>query len=327
MLVNTPIPNPQNEQNNTLRPKKWPEYIGQERAKKTLRIMIDAAKKRGDVLDHVLLYGSPGFGKTTLSYIIANDMNVNIHVSSGPAMRKSGDLASILSNLSDGDILFIDEMHRLNKICEEMIYPAMEDYKLDLVVGKGPMAQNMTISLPKFTLIGATTKFSLLTPPLRSRFGATFQLKPYSISELETIISQSAKKLDIEIDKSAINLIAKCSRLTPRTANHLLKRVRDYTQSNNGKKITIQDVDKTLDLLGIDPMGLGPEDRKLLSVIDEIFNGGPVGIQTLAAATSEDEQCITDVYEPYLMQVGFLERTAKGRKLTKIGKDYLKGKI
>ncbi|MFA5166519.1 MAG: Holliday junction branch migration DNA helicase RuvB [Candidatus Paceibacterota bacterium] len=311
---------------NQLRPKNWSDYIGQEKVKKTLQIMIGASKKRSEALDHILLYGNPGLGKTTLSYIIAKQRDVNIHVTSGPALRKSGDLASILSNLSEGDVLFIDEIHRLNTICEELIYPAMEDFKLDLIVGSGPMAQNMEINLPKFTLIAATTRIANLSSPLRSRFGATFQLNPYAEQELSEIILKSAQILNITITAQAAQLIAQSSRATPRIANHLLKRVRDFAQVNNLDIIEPQTVKEVFDFMEIDSRGLGPEDRKILTTIIKAFDGGPVGLKTLAAATIEDEDCIIDIYEPYLLQLGFLERTARGRKVTNLAYDYLKMK-
>ena len=311
---------------NQLRPKNWSDYIGQEKVKKTLQIMIGASKKRSEALDHILLYGNPGLGKTTLSYIIAKQRDVNIHVTSGPALRKSGDLASILSNLSEGDVLFIDEIHRLNTICEELIYPAMEDFKLDLIVGSGPMAQNMEINLPKFTLIAATTRIANLSSPLRSRFGATFQLNPYTEQELSEIILKSAQILNIAITAQAAQLIAQSSRATPRIANHLLKRVRDFAQVNNLDIIEPQTVKEVFDFMEIDSRGLGPEDRKILTTIIKAFDGGPVGLKTLAAATIEDEDCIIDIYEPYLLQLGFLERTARGRKVTSLAYEYLKMK-
>ncbi len=311
---------------NQLRPKNWSDYIGQEKVKKTLQIMIGASKKRSEALDHILLYGNPGLGKTTLSYIIAKQRDVNIHVTSGPALRKSGDLASILSNLSEGDVLFIDEIHRLNTICEELIYPAMEDFKLDLIVGSGPMAQNMEINLPKFTLIAATTRIANLSSPLRSRFGATFQLNPYTEQELSEIILKSAQILNIAITAQAAQLIAQSSRATPRIANHLLKRVRDFAQVNNLDIIEPQTVKEVFDFMEIDSRGLGPEDRKILTTIIKAFDGGPVGLKTLAAATIEDEDCIIDIYEPYLLQLGFLERTARGRKVTNLAYEYLKMK-
>lgn len=329
MFVNSQTPNPINPVpalDNQLRPKDWQSYIGQEKVKKTLQIMIGASKKRVEALDHILLYGNPGLGKTTLSYIIAKQKDVNIHVTSGPALRKSGDLASILSNLSEGDILFIDEIHRLNKICEELIYPAMEDFKLDLIVGSGPMAQNMEINLPRFTLIGATTRVANLSSPLRSRFGATFQLNPYTTQELSEIILKSASILGVDITNEASLLIAQSARSTPRIANHLLKRVRDFAQVNNLKTIKPEIVKEVFDFMEIDSRGLGPEDRKILATIVNVFNGGPVGIKTLAAATIEDEDCIVDIYEPYLMQLGLLERTSKGRKATDSAYDYLKVK-
>ncbi len=325
MFVNTPLSqNPETQfLDNTLRPKTWDAYIGQEKVKKTIQIMIQAAKQRKEPLDHLLFYGSPGLGKTTLSYIIARDMNVNIHTTSGPSLRKTGDLASILSNLAEGDILFIDEIHRLNSMCEEMLYPALEDFKMHIVIGKGPMAQNMEIPLPRFTLIGATTKMASITSPLRSRFGMATQLNLYTDEEIEKILDKSAKILNIGIEENAKKIIAQRSRSTPRIANHLLKRVRDFSQVKEEAIVSGETASAALDFLEIDNKGLGPEDRNILETIIKKFQGGPVGIKTLSAASTEEEDSILDVYEPYLMKIGFLERTPKGRKVTRLAYEYL----
>lgn len=328
MFVNTPQQDPETGNpieafDYNLRPKTWQGYIGQEKAKQTLSIMIKAAKERGEPLDHVLLYGSPGLGKTTLANLIAKEMGVNIFCTSGPAIRKSGDLASILSNLQKGDVLFIDEVHRLNSITEEMIYPAMEDFKMNIVVGKGPMAQTMEINLPPFTLIGATTKMAMLSSPFRSRFGATFQLNPYDKEEIKQILSNSAQNLKISLEDDAKEIVANCSRSTPRIANQILKRVRDFSQVKGFSVVNKESAKEALDFLEIDDLGLGIEDRKLLKIIIEKYNGGPVGIKSLSASSKEDEETILDVYEPYLMQLGFLERTMRGRMATSTAYKYL----
>lgn len=306
----------------TLRPGSWNEYIGQEKIKSNVHIIVEAAKKRNEAPEHMLFYGASGLGKTTLAHLIAKEANANIRITSGPAIEKAGDLAAILTNLSEHDILFIDEIHRLNKICEEIIYPAMEDYKLNLVLGKGPMARIMEMDLPKFTLIGATTRLGMLSSPLRNRFGATFQMSFYLKDEIKKIIIRSAKILNIEIDEEAADLIAQCSRLTPRVANRLLKRVRDYAQVKGEGLISAEIAKKALGFLEIDKIGLESGDRRILEAIINKFNGGPVGLGTLAAATSEEEETIVDVYEPYLMQMGFIERTSRGRMATKEAYDY-----
>ena len=326
MIVNTPKNTVKMDSQGldyTLRPKSWQEYVGQAKIKKTLEVMIAAARQRKEPLDHLLFYGNPGLGKTTLSNIIAKEMNVNILTTSGPNLRHGGDMASILTNLNPGDILFIDEIHRMNKVCEEIIYPVMEDYTLHLVVGKGPTAQTMQIALPPFTLIGATTKMAMLSPPLRSRFGAILQLNPYTHSEMQEIITKSAKALNVCIDQQAIDSIAKCSRSTPRIANHILKRVRDFAQVHNANNIDYKITTTALECLEIDNMGLATEDRKILNTLIKNFDGGPIGIKTLSAATKEEEESILDIYEPYLIQIGFLERTPKGRKATKMAYQYL----
>ncbi|EKE16002.1 MAG: hypothetical protein ACD_11C00056G0002 [uncultured bacterium] len=304
---------------NTLRPQRFEEYVGQEKVKKNLRIFIDAAKKRGDVIEHVLLYGPAGLGKTTLANIIAKETNVNIRITSGPAIERVGDLGSILTNLSDGDILFIDEIHRLNKIVEEVLYPAMEDYKLDVIIGKGPSARTIQLDLPKFTLIGATTRLGSISNPLRNRFGAVHRLEFYNQEEIERIVGRSSKILGVEIDKEGCQEIARCSRQTPRVANRILKRVRDYAQVHGKGNIEKEIALEALSTLDIDQEGLEPTDRNILETIIKKFSGGPVGVQTIAAATSEEVETIEDVYEPYLIQLGFLARTPRGRVVTESG--------
>lgn len=308
----------------TLRPKSWDDYIGQEKTKNNVRVIIEAAKKRNEAPEHILLYGSSGLGKTSLAYLIAKEANTNIRIASGPSIEKAGDLAAILTNLSEKDILFIDEIHRLNKFCEEIIYPAMEDYKLHLILGKGPMARTMELDLPHFTIIGATTQLSSISSPLRNRFGATFQLNFYSKENIKKIIERSSKILGVEIENKAIDVIAKCSRLTPRVANRLLKRVRDFSQVKGEKIITENAAKSALGFLEIDEIGLETGDRKIMEAIINKFSGGPVGLQALAAATSEEEDTILDIYEPYLMQIGFIERTPRGRAATKFAYEHFK---
>ncbi len=307
----------------TLRPAKWEEYIGQGHIKENLRILLDAARERGHTAEHILFYGPPGLGKTTLAHLIAKETGRNIRVTSGPAIERVGDLASILTNLTPGDILFIDEIHRLNKLIEEVLYPAMEGGTLDIIIGKGPSARTIQLELPPFTLIAATTRISLLSAPLRSRFsGGTFRLEYYTPEEIEKIIERSAKILEIELNNDARSEIAKRSRRTPRTANYFLKRVRDYAQVHK-TDAGGDAAKKALALLGVDEYGLGQTDRQLLEVLIEKFNGGPVGVKTLAAATSEEEGTIEEVIEPYLLQIGFLERTPRGRTATKRAYDHL----
>lgn len=302
--------------NSTLRPQSFDEYIGQETVKKNLRIVIGAAKKRGDSLEHVLLYGPAGLGKTTLANIIAKEMGANIKITSGPAFERVGDLGSILTNLEDGDVLFVDEIHRLNKTIEEILYPAMEDYKLDIIVGKGPSARTLQLDLPKFTLIGATTRLGAISNPLRNRFGVIHRLEFYELPETTRILKRASNILHINIDEDGAHSIAECSRQTPRVANRLLKRVRDVAQMEGSDIITQELARRALDMLDIDPVGLEPADRYILETIITKFKGGPVGVQTIAAATSEETQTIEDVYEPYLIKLGFLVRTPRGRVVT-----------
>jgi len=307
----------------TLRPRKFGEYIGQKKVKDGLHIMIQAAKTRNEPIDHVLLYGPPGLGKTTLANVIAAEIGAEIRVTSGPAIERAGDLASILTNLAEGDILFIDEIHRLNRTVEEVLYPAMEDFVLDIVIGKGPAARSIRLDLPKFTIIGATTRIGSISSPLRDRFGLVNRLEFYEDNEIERIIKRSAKILNIEISEDGAREIAKRARKTPRIANRLLKRVRDYAQVK-AKGVIDQDIaNKALDMLEVDECGLDNTDRRLIATIIENFKGGPVGLSTLAAATSEEIETIEDVYEPYLLQIGFLERTPRGRKVTAKGYKHL----
>ncbi len=300
----------------SLRPKKLRDFVGQRKVKDNLDIFMAAAMKRQEPLEHVLLHGPPGIGKTTLAHIIANEMKVNVRVTSGPAIEKAGDLGAILTNLDDGDVLFIDEIHRLNRIIEEVLYPAMEEYALDIVVGKGPLARTLRLDLPKFTLIGATTRVHLLSSPLRDRFGASFRLDFYDLGDIEKIIKRSAKILQVRADDEALAEIAKRSRRTPRVANRLLKRVRDYAQVKADGKISENLAREALQQLEIDDYGLDETDRKILTLIIDKFKGGPVGLNTVAAAISEDQSTLEEVYEPYLMQIGFLSRTPRGRVVT-----------
>ncbi|MDD5568972.1 MAG: Holliday junction branch migration DNA helicase RuvB [Candidatus Pacebacteria bacterium] len=319
-----PLENSDDPLDSTLRPKKWANYIGQERVKRNLRVIIEAAKKRREPPDHLLFYGPAGLGKTTLAHIIAQESNANIRATSGPIIEKSGDLVAILTNLNEGDILFIDECHRIGRFVEEYLYSAMEDFKINLILGKGPMAKTMDIELPHFTLIGATTRLDLISAPLRSRFGAIMQLNFYEPDEIEQIIRRSAKILDIEIEEKAVSEIAKRSRLTPRIANKLLKRVRDFAQIEGEGKITEDITAKALNFLEIDNLGLEPSDKKLLETIIKKFNGGPVGLQALSAATSEEQNAILEIYEPYLTQLGLIKRTHKGRIATETAYNHLK---
>jgi Holliday junction DNA helicase RuvB len=308
---------------NTLRPQRFEEYVGQEKTKKNLKILIDAARKRQEPIEHVLLYGPAGLGKTTLAHIIAKETGVNIRVTSGPAIERVGDLGSILTNLQDGDILFIDEIHRLNKSIEEVLYPAMEDHKLDIIIGKGPSARTLQLDLPKFTLIGATTRLGSLSNPLRNRFGVINRLDFYTDEEIGKIISRSSRILDIKINEEGARKVSLCSRKTPRVANRILKRVRDFAQINNQDIINKEIASEALKILDIDEVGLEPTDRHILETIIKKFKGGPVGVQTIAAATLEERETIEDVYEPYLLQIGFLARTPRGRVVTENGFRHL----
>ncbi len=300
----------------TLRPRDFANYIGQEKLKQNLKLAIDAAKKRGEPLDHVLLHGPPGLGKTTMANVIANEMGAQIRVTSGPAIERAGDLASLLTNLQDGDILFVDEIHRLNRNVEEVLYSAMEDFKLDIMLGKGPSARSLRLDLPQFTIIGATTRTGSLAAPLRDRFGMIHRLPFYTDDEIQQIIARAAKILKVKIDKPASAELAKRSRLTPRIANRMLKRVRDYADVNGDGIIDTVISKKAFELLDIDELGLDHSDRLLLAAIIDNYNGGPVGVETLAALTAEERGTIEDFYEPYLMQIGLLERTPRGRKVT-----------
>lgn len=300
----------------TLRPRDFENYIGQEKLKQNLKLAIDAAKKRDEPLDHVLLHGPPGLGKTTMANVIANEMGAQIRVTSGPAIERAGDLASLLTNLQDGDILFVDEIHRLNRNVEEVLYSAMEDFKLDIMLGKGPSARSLRLDLPKFTIIGATTRTGSLAAPLRDRFGMIHRLPFYTDDEIQQIVERAAKILKVKIDKPASAELSKRARLTPRIANRLLKRLRDYADVNGDGIIDTVISKKAFELLDIDELGLDHSDRLLLAAIIDNYNGGPVGVETLAALTAEERGTIEDFYEPYLMQIGLLERTPRGRKVT-----------
>ena len=307
----------------TLRPQRFDEYIGQERLKKNLGLAIDAAKKRGEPIDHVLLYGPPGLGKTTMANVIANEMGTNLRVTSGPAIERAGDLASILTNLQDGDILFIDEIHRLSRAVEEVLYSAMEDFKLDIVIGKGPAARSIRLDLPKFSVIGATTRTGSLAAPLRDRFGHLYRLEFYTPSEIQQVIERTARLLESEIHTEASSLLATRARLTPRIANRLLRRVRDYADVNGDGIIDAPNTQKALDMLEIDELGLDPADRQMLNSLLENYDNRPVGLGTIAALTGDEATTIEDFYEPYLLQIGFIERTPRGRVVTNKAKKHL----
>lgn len=307
----------------TLRPQTFAEYIGQEKIKANLALFIEAARRRGENIEHVLLYGSAGLGKTTLANIIAKEMGVNIRITSGPAIEKVGDLGSILTNLEPGDVLFIDEIHRLNKSIEEVLYPAMEDYKLDIVIGKGPSARTLQLDLPKFTLIGATTKLGSLSNPLRNRFGSIHRLEFYEPNEIKQIVKRSSRILGVELDEEGAEVIARSSRQTPRVANRILKRVRDYAQVHRDNAIDSASAKEALDLFEIDHLGLEPTDHHILRSLIQKFRGGPAGIQAIAAVVGEEIRTVEEVYEPYLIQLGFLARTPRGRVVTEEGYKHL----
>lgn len=322
-IVSTSFSVEDSDTDTSLRPKTLNDYIGQDKVKENLKVYIDAAKLREESLDHVLLYGPPGLGKTTLSNIIATEMSVNIRVTSGPAIEKQGDLAALLTNLSEGDILFIDEIHRLSRSVEEILYPAMEDYALDIIIGKGPSARSIRIDLPKFTLIGATTRAGQLTTPLRDRFGVVLKLELYTPEQLATIVTRSASILGIDITEQGAYEIASRSRGTPRIANRLLKRVRDFAQVN-GKSIIDNEIAQfALDKLEIDELGLDSTDKRMLETIIKFYDGGPVGLETLAATIGEEAVTLEDVYEPYLLQIGYLSRTPRGRCVTRLAYEHL----
>ena len=307
----------------TLRPRTWSDYVGQKKLKENVLIILKAAQQRKEPPEHLLFHGNPGLGKTTIAHLIAQETKNDIRIVSGPSIEKAGDLAAILTNLEQGSVLFIDEIHRLSRQIEEYLYPAMEDFKLNLILGKGPMARTMELKLPKFTLIGATTRLASVSGPLRSRFGAHFSLNFYTNEDIENILKRSSQILKIEIEEKALPILAKCSRFTPRKANHLLKRVRDFAQVKGNGIITKEIAQKAFENLEIDEIGLTKEDVRILKVIAEQFEGGPVGLQALAASTAEEAETILDIYEPYLMRLGFIARTPRGRIITKLALSHL----